>query len=121
MKILLFIALAGSCTLHAQDLIPATSEDIQEFDRQVTQHVKQDKATKPAKSNFGAQVSEEAKKLKGNDKDSDFGKWVSGQRRKSDEDRPSAQGSAGDNGQGNGHGNSGSPGNSNGKKIGHTK
>ncbi len=83
--------------ISAQTLIPATSEDINEFDRQVSQQLQRskDKTNKP--ENFGAKVSDEAKKLKdaGADKGKDFGKWVSSQRKKADQGRPSAQGSVG--------------------------
>ncbi len=83
----------------AQTLIPATSEDINDFDRQVSQQLQRskDSKAKPKAENFGAKVSEEAKKLKdaGADKGKEFGKWVSGQRKKADQGRPSAQGSVG--------------------------
>lgn len=74
---------------NGQDLVPATSEDIQEFDRQVIQMNKKNKAADH--DSFGVQVKEEAKKLKDNpDSRSEFGKWVSSQRKKSAEGRPSS-------------------------------
>ncbi len=78
----------------AQTLIPATSEDINEFDRQVSEQLKN---AGDKKDNFGSQVSEEAKKLKDSapDQGKDFGKWVSGQRKKADQGRPSAEGGIG--------------------------
>jgi hypothetical protein len=82
--------------LMAQDLVPATSEDLKEFDRQVAKQAKpKDAAAKG--SNFGALVSEEARKLKdaGDDQGSDFGKWVSGQRKKSDQGQAGAAASVG--------------------------
>jgi len=90
----------------AQTLIPATSEDINEFDRQVSEQLK--RSQKSGKSNFGSQVSEEAKKLKdaGGDAKKEFGKWVSGERKKADQGRPSAA-SAGRGNSAAGSGNSG--------------
>ena len=85
--------------ISAQTLIPATSEDINDFDRQVSQQLQRanDAKQKPKAENFGVKVKDEAKKLKdaGADKGKDFGKWVSSQRKKSDQGRPSAQGSVG--------------------------
>lgn len=97
---LLLVFATGS--LSAQELVPATSEDIQEFDRQV---LKKTKAAHP--SNFGSEVSAEARKLKDQSQDSrkEFGQWVSSQRKKSDQGQPSASGSAG---QGGGKGSNGS-------------
>lgn len=92
----ILLALAAQ-PISAQTLIPATSEDINEFDRQVSEQLQRSDTKKANSDNFGAKVSEEAKKLKdGNaDKGKDFGKWVSGQRKKADQGRPSAQGSVG--------------------------
>lgn len=104
-------------TAHAQELVPATSEDIQAFDRQIRAQQKTDRG------GFGAQVREEARKLNdsSDDKNRDFGKWVSDQRKKSDQGVPSAGGSVG-NGNGSGKGNSGSansgPGNNSGRGNG---
>lgn len=94
---IIFIYLAAiSPKLLAQELVPATSEDIEEFDRQVAQQMQRDGKSK-AKSDFGAQVADEAKKLKdaGQDDRKSFGKWVSSQRKKTDQGRPSAEGSLG--------------------------
>jgi hypothetical protein len=65
----------------AQTLVPATSEDIDAFDRQLAE---------ARKDNFGKQVSEEAKKLKSTEKQErrDMGQFVSDQRRKEDQGRP---------------------------------
>lgn len=84
----------------AQSLVPATSEDLAEFDRAVARQVKEEKAPEKSKSAFGAAVSEEAKKLKDAsvDERKAFGKWVSSQRKKTDQGRPSAEGSLGDKG-----------------------
>ena len=94
----LFLALPG----YAEDLIPATSDDITDFDQQVSTQVeaesrsvglreesnRADKAQKSKdkkarKENFGLIVSTEAKRL--NDESADqkkeMGKWVSDQRR----------------------------------------
>lgn len=95
-RFLSFIILAALITqpVMAQTLIPATSEDINEFDKQVSEQLKRSGAKK---DNFGQQVSEEAKKLKDSttDQGKDFGKWVSGQRKKADQGRPSAEGGIG--------------------------
>lgn len=98
MKKLLLAGLIAAQPLMAQELIPATSEDIQEFDRQVTQAMKRE-SVRPG-ANFGAQVSEEAKKLKeeSKDKKKEFGKWVSKQRSLEDQERPSAKASFGSQG-----------------------
>jgi len=104
--VLIFAAL----TLNAQELVPATSEDIQEFDRQISKKAKTERP-----SNFGSEVSAEARKLKDQSKDSrnEFGQWVSSQRKKSDQGQPSASGSANS---GNGKGPNGSNTGSRGKK-----
>src|SRR5687768_16185901 len=108
MKMLVLLAFATQPVL-AQTLIPATSEDINAFDRQVAEQLSKSKS-KSDKSTFGAKVSEEAKRLKdaGADKGKEFGKWVSSQRKKADQGRPSAQGSAGS-GNSAGRGNSTAP------------
>ena len=84
--ILLFLPLSPY-TVLAQNLVPATSEDINDFDKQVAEQMKK---SKPA--NFGSEVSAAAKDKKDSDSDESFGKWVSSQRKKSDQGRPSAQG-----------------------------
>jgi hypothetical protein len=94
--------------LFAQDLVPATSEDMQEFDRQVAKQIKpKSKGNLGKPSNFGSQVSEEARKLKdaSDDQGDNFGKWVSSQRKKSDQGEASAAASVG-----NGNGNNGNRG-----------
>lgn len=84
----------------AQELVPATSEDLQDFDRQVSR-LKHEAGPKRADRNdrqdLGAMIKDEATKLKDADKDDrrDFGKWVSGQRKKNVQGRPSAEGSFG--------------------------
>jgi hypothetical protein len=112
MKTRIFCALfllAFSQPLFPQDLVPATSEDIQEFDRQVAKQHKPDAAAKTKAATFGSQVSEEARKQKDVPKDQrgDFGQWVSDQRKKSDQGQAAAAGSVGDS---DSHGNSGSHG-----------
>lgn len=59
-KILLytFIALFASSVAMAQSLVPATSEDLSEFDSQISQAKKTS-----AGSQFGAKVSEQARAL----------------------------------------------------------
>jgi hypothetical protein len=87
---------------YADDLIPATSDDITDFDQQVSTQVESesrsvglreeakhaDKAQKSKdkkvrKENFGLIVSTEAKRLneESGDKKKEMGKWVSEQRR----------------------------------------
>lgn len=92
LNLLFLIALLAQPVL-AQTLIPATSEDINEFDRQVSEQLSKNQKSK---SNFGTSVSEEAKKLNEAPTDSkkEFGKWVSSQRKKNDQGRPAIQGSA---------------------------
>ena len=91
-------------SVSGQTLVPATTEDLREFDRQVARRMKQQPANHAhAHSAFGAQVSEEARRLKdqGQDSQADFGNWVATQRGKSDQGRPSAGDSTGsDNGKG---------------------
>lgn len=99
--LLALVALIAQPVL-AQTLIPATSEDISEFDRQVAEQIKKSAGSKSdkAKTNFGSEISAEAKKLKDSDQGKDFGKWVSGQRKKADQGRPSAAGGGAGAGQG---------------------
>jgi hypothetical protein len=100
---------------NGQDLVPATSEDIKEFDRQVVQMQKKNKDSDH--DNFGAQVQQEAKQLKDNtDQKNAFGKWVSSQRKKSAEGRPSVGASLGVENR-NSHANEPHPNKGNGKKI----
>ncbi len=117
-NLILVAVMAFVCPLvaFAQTLVPATSEDIDAFDRQLAE---------ARKENFGKQVSEEAKKLKGTEKQdrSDMGQFVNDQRRKEDQGRPDTTkasdnrneraGNAGQNAAdraGNGRGNSGKEG-----------
>lgn len=113
-KILLLVLVFAANALSAQELVPATSEDIQEFDRQIVKKAKTDRP-----SNFGSEVSAEARKLKDQNQDTrnEFGQWVSSQRKKSDQGQPSASGSAGNgNGKGNAYGNANNPAGNRGKK-----
>ncbi|WP_413288099.1 hypothetical protein [Bdellovibrio sp. HCB337] len=62
MKNILFKILIVMCValpVSAQTLIPATSEDLSDFDRQVTQTLKENNQGRE----FGQAVAEEAKKL----------------------------------------------------------
>jgi len=88
---------AMSPKIFAQELVPATSEDIAEFDRQVAKQLERAGAKSQQNAEFGKQVSEEAKKLKNQtpEERKNFGKWVSDQRKKKDQGRPSAEGSLG--------------------------
>lgn len=84
---ILILLMISPYSVLAQTLIPATSEDINDFDKQVNEQLKK---TKP--DNFGSEVSSAAKDKKDADGPNDFGKWVSSQRKKADQGRPSAQG-----------------------------
>lgn len=73
------------------DLVPATSEDIQNFDEQVSENdAELDSSIMDGKDNFGSAVSAEAKKLKDMsvEERQKMGQWVSGQRRKDADKRP---------------------------------
>jgi hypothetical protein len=98
----IFIILFGQ-TLFAQSLVPATSDDLNDFDRQISKA----QSSKNTKENFGAVVSDEAKSLKNSDlnKKKAMGKWVSDQKSKEDQKVPSANASKG---QGNSNANSNS-------------
>lgn len=127
-NICLFLsALLMTNVVMADDLVPATSEDIAQFDRQLSarQNGKsEEKQAKAKKENFGQLVQAEAKKLKGSDQKSDFGKWVSSQRRRDDSaagsDRGNAGGASADHrvGPGNGGNGAGNGGNANGNGHG---
>lgn len=96
-KFLLLFFLAAQPVV-AQTLVPATSEDLQDFDRRVSEQLKKSGGD----DNFGAQVREEAKKLNepGADKGKEFGKWVSKEKKKAETGRPSTAGSGVGNGGG---------------------
>ncbi|PWU20441.1 MAG: hypothetical protein C5B49_04290 [Bdellovibrio sp.] len=113
LSLALILAFICGSTTWASDLVPATSEDLKEFDAQLAGASRrmnpQPEASRPAaskppqspqherKQNFGAIVSAEAKKLNdAKDDRNDFGKWVSEQRRRDDQVRPSDAPDAGD-------------------------
>lgn len=83
-----------SQTLLAQDLLPATSEDLQDFDRQIVKM--KESAKSSSKSSFGSVIKEESRKLKDAalDEKRDFGNWVSGQRKKNSNGQPTDTGSS---------------------------
>lgn len=116
-KLIVLSAFATQPVL-AQTLVPATSEDLMDFDRRVSEQLKKSGDQKN-QDNFGSQVREEAKKLKESGaKGNDFGKWVSGERKKADAGRPSTAGGGGNSigpSQSAGHGNSGAKGPPDGK------
>jgi hypothetical protein len=97
----------GSLAL-AQNLVPATSEDLSEFDQQIANisgHApgpsKKPEILKKSKdTNFGATVSESAKKLRNEDVASKTkqGSWI-GESRKNGEDKNSASANGKFNGQ----------------------
>ncbi len=72
---------------HADALVPATSEDIDQFDNQIAAQRQNSPAVKS--DNFGKLVSTEARKLKDSDSGQRkyFGKSVSEQRRGNDRSR----------------------------------
>ncbi|MGE4131516.1 MAG: hypothetical protein AB7F86_07740 [Bdellovibrionales bacterium] len=123
-RALIFVLMAQPAV--AQKLLPATSEDIDAFDVQVSKQMKKSAPSTGKSQNssadFGGAVVEEAKKLKESTPDSskNFGQWVSGQRRRADQGQASVQGAAGAGNSGNGNGAANSqagqaPGNSGGK------
>jgi hypothetical protein len=89
MMITLFSVLLLSQGAVAQSLAPATSDDLNDFDRQLSEVQSSARETsKGSKSqNFGSAVSEEAKTLKDNEgaQKGKMGKWVREQKGKSDE------------------------------------
>lgn len=111
----------------ADELVPATSDDLSNFDEQVknsthieaspkdstkvdgksSSHRKDDKD----KDNFGKIVSSEAKKLKDSDSDSKkgMGTWVSDQRRQDDKKHPDVDSHAGAHGSDNDDAHSAAP------------
>jgi hypothetical protein len=105
---------------HAEDLVPATTDDVKQFDQQVStakaddpakdakdpksegqsadhrkdaEHRHHGKKDKAPKDNFGAVVSAEAKKLKDEsvDQRKEMGKFVSSQRRKNAQNQGKAE------------------------------
>lgn len=92
MHFLLTVSMLLTAPAFAQDdLVPATSEDIQSFDDQVADSdVVTDAPTKERKENFGSAVSAEARKLKdmSPEERKKMGQWVSEQRRKDADKRP---------------------------------
>lgn len=100
-RLSLIILLSLTQGLLAQDLLPATSEDLQDFDRQITKMKESSKVSGKgsAKDNFGAVVKEEARKLKDSsgDEKNKFGSWVSSQRKKTSQGQPSDAGSSSSN------------------------
>lgn len=93
--LILILALLAAQPSLAQSLIPATNEDISAFDRKLEAQLKKSKSD-VKKANFGSEVSSEAKKISDGSADQgrEFGQWVSGQRKKEDQGRPSAQGAS---------------------------
>ena len=77
------VAVVASTGL-ADDLIPATSEDISQFDAQLSKEREKQK-----KDNFGQKVSAEAKRLNAQgEKKEGFGQWVKSQHQREDQGRP---------------------------------
>jgi hypothetical protein len=81
----------------AQSLVPATSDDLSDFDQQLSkiESKKSDSSAaastkKPKNSNFGATVSQKAKDLKKEDLEQKkkMGQWVRDQRSQDDEKTP---------------------------------
>jgi len=94
--------LVSTQTYAEDDLVPATSEDIEKFDDSVAEKAeKAEKVKDPKKDrkeNFGSKVSEEAHRMKELPKEerTGMGKWVSGQRRQNGDKKDSTMGAAGD-------------------------
>lgn len=100
-KLSFIILLSFTQSLFAQDLVPATSEDLQDFDRQIIKMKESSKVSGKgsAKDNFGAVVKEEVRKLKDStvDEKKKFGSWVSSQRKKTSQGQPADGGSSASN------------------------
>lgn len=120
LSLLISLSIFLGSPAYGQSLVPATSEDLGEFDRQIqeaqmkrppevpskaaaatekSESSAQAKEKKP-KSNFGTLVSQEAKKMKESDPNQrrGMGQWVREQRRQNEVQNPSASqapGSAG--------------------------
>ncbi len=79
--------------IQAQTLVPATSEDIEQFDRQLAEQAKRQQAEPAGRvsAQFGEEVANEAKKLKDAslDQRKEFGKKIRDQRRSSEAGRSS--------------------------------
>lgn len=109
-----FILLSFSQSVYAQALVPATSDDISEFDKQISQaqnvshqhtHNAALKTTQKHSASFGAAVSQEAKNLKDSKRSERMGQWVNEQRRRDDENTPAAAISSGQDSSGGGNSN----------------
>ena len=102
----------------ADELVPATSDDISNFDNQIKNSVKSStkvegkssnqRNNKKPKDNFGALVSAEAKNFKDANSEAKkgMGTWVSDQRRQDDQKRPEAVSNPGSGTSGSGDANS---------------
>ena len=111
--LVLFLGLSvASFSLLAQDVVPATTEDVQNFDEKVAEtpdqedpeevtgdkvkkEKKEKKDKKEKKENFGKIVSEEAHRMKTLPKEErhKMGPWVSAQRRKDSAKKSDVSGS----------------------------
>src|ERR1044072_262470 len=74
----------------ADELMPASSEDLEQFDQILANQNQKQPDVSAKRDNFGAAVKAEAQKLKdaGASDKSDLGKFVSGQKRQNDLDSP---------------------------------
>lgn len=78
-----FILFLSSTLTEADEVSVAGTEDLKQFDEILENQLDDPESTEP-KVNFGELVSEEARKMKGEDLETrkNFGQWVSSQRRK---------------------------------------
>lgn len=90
-EMLLVLVFVLSPSAFAQVLVPATSEDIEEFDRQVLAQEHKGKSGLELKSEVVKEAKELVDRPRGRDKD--FGKWVKGQQKKNEQGRASLTGS----------------------------
>lgn len=84
------LALTITSFAAADELVPATSEDLAQFDRQLANQTQMaGKSHGPAMQNFGKKISAEAHKLNSQDPTQmkKFGKWTKGQRQQDDRGR----------------------------------
>lgn len=95
MMAFLIVVLAVPTVARAIDeLMPASSEDLEQFDKVLAnQNQRQNDSAPKKRDNFGQKVRAEATKMKmdgasTSKNKSDFGKWVNGQRRQKDNDSP---------------------------------
>lgn len=123
MKLVIWIAAPlavalSSSSAHADALVPATSEDIDQFDHQIAAEKQFDKGRetkRERKDNFSSTISAEARSLNRDESDGKkrFGQWVNSQNPANNQSRGSRDEGASTGSSGTGPGNSiSNPGNS---------